>query len=302
MNWRRSFYWTLRNSLRSVAVAAGIWKQRRSLAVLAIGQSNMEGNYGPPPARLRKPDRREQVWNFWSHSFTPSRLGQRPFWMTPDGPANCPAFVFCRHLSRRRNVFSNLVLLTSVGKKLEFFLPESVLDHRGWTNGQTCSRHGETLATALFSLSGHARQALRALNRSAYDIILIHQGEGNFTNGMMDDEETYFRKISAFLEELTRNGLRDRSTLVVLGKISSAYVGSDAHARALDRLKAETVAIVEWSGIPAVGGRDLHASPAGLTMLGERYFDQYMALERARMTAGVNALESVSASAPAMAP
>lgn len=262
MNIITSIRFGIRAIILKSAILLGIWSPRPFVAVLAIGQSNMEGRFGPVDPAFTDVDERINVWSLAACRWIPAHLGKEPFYQAKGsrGPANNLAYVFSQTLAEDRGAIIRLVLLARGGVPIETFLP------------------GGDMAPDLLAPRGHAAQALRSLGKSAYDVLLVHQGEANFTDPDFEPAETYADKLRDLLARLTDAGLVNRKTKIVMGEISAGYRGSVEHAKAL-RMLSDHCAIARWSGVETVGLRDgtgnQHATGNGLQLLGERYFRAY---------------------------
>lgn len=251
----------------------------QSINVLAIGQSNMQGRFGP--ATYTDADPNIRVWNFNTEKWQTAKLGVSPFFVSrgEKTPANNLAYVFARELSDKCSLKVNLTILAAFGKRIEYFLPIDVLARHGWKNTERSGVFGDSLADEIFSPRGTASKALRALNAWRYDAVLIHQGEANFDSAG-DDANTYAQKLGALLTELTRRGLTNHDTPTLIGTIDWRYAKSKQDAKAISSLASGHIGAVNWSGIetyPETTGTGMrwHATGNGLQELGDRYFDAY---------------------------
>lgn len=273
-------------------VTAGLFAagaQAATINILAFGQSNMAGRFGPAP-NYSGPDPNIRVWNWQTKKLEPAQLGVFPFWTdrNGNGPANNLAYVFGQNLVKTCKVEVNLTYLATDGAKLEYFLPNDVLKKNSWSNGQTKMYFGPSLADELLSSNSQTRSALIAAGATTYDIVLIHQGEANSLRDG-DTAAVYEKKLKAMINELVTRRFVRRDTKFVLGTINPLYPKADEHKKAVLSLQAPTVAIASWDGIetfdtPKVVG-DRHATGNGLQTLGERYFEKYLYLEGGRCPA-----------------
>lgn len=243
-------------------------------AILAFGQSNMQGAYGPSPsAGIYSPP--IHAWKHSTNAFAASVLGADPF----AAGGNNLAFVFQKELARHTEDENHLTLIAAGGMKLEHFMPAYVLTANGWTNTQS-SVFGASAADELLGAPPKAaRQALQVLGKSQYDIVLGHIGEANTVAG--DSAATQQAKFEALFQDMDLRDMIDLGTTpIILGHINPAYSGSANHAAAIEAFAAAhaMVATVPWDGIETVGGGNAHANGVGLEQLGVRYFDAYRGL------------------------
>lgn len=126
-----------------------------TINVLAFGQSNMEGRFGPAVG-YKDPDPRIRVWNWKNNEWQIAELGVFPFWKARGllEPANNLAYVFAKRLVDECSVNVDLTLLTSGGMRLEYFLPLYVIRKHGWSNRQATAHFGPTLSDDLLEEQG----------------------------------------------------------------------------------------------------------------------------------------------------
>lgn len=245
------------------------------IAVLAIGQSNMVGRYGPAETVMADS---VKVWT--SSDWVTAVLGQPPFMRDRDtnGVANNLAFVFAEQLAEASQCEVRLVLLASDGKRIEYFLPNFILDENDWENHQESTRFGVSLAEEIFGTHGTAATALDDINASHFDVVLVHQGEANFAP-QAEYPWVYQDKVVSLLDELVRRDVVSDSTQFLLGHINPDYYFSREHRTALESLEYENLSVIEWAGIEDVGSvegtGDAHATGIGLQVLGERYYESF---------------------------
>lgn len=246
--------------------------------ILCVGQSNMEGRYGPPLA----PPAHSQIvraWNFKTAAWLTAQLGQTPFKTLPSStaPAHNLAFEIAHQLAAHCKQDIDVVLLASGGKTIEYFLPNTVLTANGWSNtGQTDPDFGSSLADEILGASGTARAALTAAGHSTFKAVFVHQGEANFTNG---NDAAYGAKLAAFKNELVTRSFIGSSTPFIVGQINPAYAYAADHAAALAALGYPTYV---WDGgvesiNMTVDATNNHATGHGLQTLGIRAADAYFA-------------------------
>lgn len=244
-----------------------------SVAVLAWGQSNMEGAYGPSPSSgVYSPTIR--AWSLASNAFETATLGASPFRIGSPTPNNL-AFVFCKELARHIETAVDLVLIAAGGMKIEHFMPNTVLSANGWTNSQT-SIFGASAADELMGTGGVALNALGSLGKSAFDVVIMHQGEAN-----VDSASVYLAKLEAQYAEMANRGLLTLGqTPIVMGYINPSYSNAADHGAAVASFVSahSKCGSVPWSGIQTVGGGNNHATGLGLEQLGVRYFNAFSAL------------------------
>lgn len=242
----------------------------------------MRGAYGPSPSSgIYSPS--VYSWNLATDSFGSAVLGTSPFLSGTPTPNNL-AYVFAKELARHHEEEIYLTLIASDGKKIEYFLPNSVLSANGWVNSQTDPFFGSSGAEELMGATGDAALALAALGKSRYDVVLQHQGEANIsiTDGnIADTAAAYEAKVAALYEQLDSRGLIDLgSTPILIGHINPDYPVAGNHASAISTYAGATpkVSTVGWSGVDTVGGTNKHATGLGLEQLGIRYFNAYAAM------------------------
>lgn len=252
------------------------------ISVLAFGQSNMEGAYGPSPISISSISK-VKSWSLSTNTWANADLGVAPFRASSGGVTpNNLAYVFCMELARQFNEDIRLVLIAVGGMKIEYFMPNYMLTANGWTNSQTSTLFGSSASPALMgalSSGGEAVPALDSLGTDRFDIVLMHQGEANAVAG--DSATDYENKLNALFADLNTRGIIEfNDTYLLLGNINSSYSGASAHATAIDNFASNhsRSATVEWSGLETVGGGNLHATGRGLDLLGRRYFNEYMEL------------------------
>lgn len=256
-------------------------RAREPIAVLAIGQSNMLGKYGPAGHIISD---RVQVWV--DRSWRRAVLGEPPFQRdrTNNEAANNLAFVFATKLAEHEQRDVRLVLLASDGKRIEFFLPNTVLRRNEWENNQRSRSFGTSLADEIFGVSGAATTCLHDLGKSHFDIVLIHQGEANFAP-VAEYPWVYRDKVKALIQEFHQRKLTAGSTQFILGHINPRYHFAREHRAALLPLSGENVMVAEWEGVEDVGSvansQDAHATGRGLQTLGQLYFEAYLKGEAA---------------------
>lgn len=219
-----------------LALAATVPASASPLNVLAFGQSNMEGFFGPAVG-YDSPDERIRVWDWRQDKWRLAKLGVAPFHRAKGSsePANNLAYVFARLLAQQCDVGVNLTFLAAGGMRIEYFMPPELLAERGWVNTQESKAFGTSLSDELLSPAGDAAMALRATGAYRYDAVLIHQGEANSLKDG-DTAEVYAGKLRALLAEMTWRGLIDPRTPVILGTINGAYPRARDHARAVESL------------------------------------------------------------------
>ena len=252
----------------------------KTVRILAFGQSNMLGAYGPAPkssvsiARLR-------AWDWSSDKWVPAVLGTRPFGniVGTSEPANNLAYVFADQLSETCSVNVDIVLLAANGKRIEYFLPNFILEQSGWVNNQTSPPFGNSLADEILGSNGDAIKALQASGGNLFEIVLIHQGEAN-NEDILKNATPYQKKLNSLFNEIKARKLSDANTSIIVGGINPGYPGGLAHYNAIMDLKSSKVGIVDWTGIEDVGDisseNNQHATGPGLTELGNRYFNEFM--------------------------
>lgn len=266
---------TTLNNVNSGSTRSG----RGAINILAIGQSNMEGRYGPAQSVINH-GRSMEAWDWKANGWVDAELGQLPFGsiLGSAEPAHNLAFEFAQQLSSHCETDTNLVLLSSSGKRIEYFLPEAVLLENGWVTDQTDYNFGSSLSDEIFAQDGDAKTALSALNKKAFDVLLIHQGEGNFS-GALDSVEDYTSKMRALIGALEDEVLIDESTPIVLGTINANYKGASQHAQSVLSLDRANLTVAEWDGIETVGDGNNHATGKGLQQLGIRFFEGFLRLD-----------------------
>lgn len=239
------------------------------------------GRYGPVVAPPPRDDVR--AWDWKQRMFVPAQLGVLPFWPVPKvgGPAANLGYTLACAIADRLRTPVTINLLASDGRRIEYFLPAEVLAARGWVNKQKPCRHfGPSMALHLFGEDSSARLCLQAAGKSAYDLIAVHQGEAQVSNPV-DSAEDILEKYRALIAALRDNDLASPSTEILFGRISPKYKFEGNHAAALEALEKDGIASAEWRDIEdldAIGvSGDAHASGAGLTQLGMRYFEQWCA-------------------------
>ena len=237
-----------------------------TLAVLAFGQSNMGGYYGPAPnGAMMAPT--VNAWNYSSNAWVTANLGAVPFHGGTPTPNNL-AYVACKEIARHTEQPLSFVLLAGNGLRIEYFMPNIVLNANGWTNSQTTPEFGSSLSEEMMGAGGDALTALASLGKTQFDLVLMHQGEAN-------TEAEYADKLEALFQELDRRNLLELGTTpIVLGEINPAYGHAAQHAAIIAAFAAahSSVGIVNWDGyISTVGGGNFHADGAGLEKLGVRY-------------------------------
>lgn len=255
-----------------------------SLPILAIGQSNIEGGFGPAlPAPAH--DKAVRAYNLKTMQWTPAQLGVSPFRniVRSKAPAHNFVFEFAHQYASQCADDADLVLLASGGKRIEFFLPGEVLAANGWTNEQTDPLFGASLSEHIFGAEGAARAALKAAGHEAYGVVLIHQGEANFAQAPIDTLEDYKSKLRLLLSGLQQRALIREDTPVILGEINPTYLGAATHKQALASLVDRRICVVTWDGgvedVKAVtGDNNPHATGRGLSELGKRYFKAFIAM------------------------
>lgn len=255
-----------------------------TVRVLAIGQSNIEGRYGPAisPYDLENELR---AWNWSQDIWVPAELGSLPFAgvVRIKDPANNLAYVFAGKLAMHCQVDVDTVLLASGGKRIEYFLPNYVLEANGWVNEQNAPPFGASLADEILGSTGDAALALQTSEGLAYDVVLVHQGEAN-NEDILENAEPYLAKLRALVAELRLRKLVSEDTPILFGGINPDYRGGEAHRIAIEQLANEGLGVVDWRGIEDVrsvsGESNNHATGNGLTELGLRYFEEYMRLVR----------------------
>lgn len=245
------------------------------IAVLAIGQSNMVGRYGPAETVMANS---VKVWT--GSEWVAAVLGQPPFMRdrVTNGVANNLSFVFAEQLAEASQCEVRLVLLASDGKRIEYFLPNFILERNDWENHQESTRFGGSLAEEIFGTNGTAATALDDINISHFDVVLVHQGEANFAP-QAEYPWVYENKVIALLEEMVRRDIVSNSTQFLFGHINPDYYFSREHRIALESLEYENLSVIEWAGIEDVGSvdgnGDPHATGRGLQALGERYYETF---------------------------
>lgn len=260
--------------------------ESESLTILAVGQSNMEGLFGPVETSSVPG---VQVWDHVDDSWKPAVLGIKPFKQARNmaGPGNNIAFVFAREAMLRCNLESvNLVFLASGGKRIEYFLPEDTLTDKKWINPQSSNEFGSSLADEIFSDGGDTKLALQSIGRKNFDIVLVHQGEANVTikaGPPIDSAELYASKIQAFISELQKRGLVLNESPVILGTINPGYQHAQNQWDGAQLLVSDSVRIVKWENVESIGELentgDKHATGRGLERLGLDYFDAYQQIK-----------------------
>lgn len=263
----------------TVLVASPSVNVAEPFRVLAIGQSNMEGRYGPPapPSETRQ---RLRAWNWSADEWRPAILGELPFrpMVRILTPANNLAYVFAGIVADRCQVDVDIVLLAAGGKRIEYFLPQSVLEANSWENAVDTHPFGKSLADEILGETGDSRQALEASGGSTFDVVIVHQGEAN-NQDILKDSEPYEQKLRALVQELRARDLVSAATPIIFGGINPQYVGAAAHQNVLERLAEEGFGVVVWEGVEDVrsvsGEGNFHATGHGLTQLGERYAKEY---------------------------
>ncbi len=254
-----------------------------TLPILAIGQSNLEGRYGPAltvPAHKRT----VRAFDLAARQWSDAKLGRNPFKTIVRStiPAHNLVFEFAHRYASICDDDADIVLLASGGKRIEFFLPGEVLAENGWRSEQTDPDFGNSLAGEIFAADGAAKQALAAAGHAAFEVLLIHQGEANFADPPMDAPEAYALKLRRLIEELERRGLIRPTTPIVLGEINPLYLGAWLmHRQALANFTDARTRVVRWdAGIECakavIGENNSHASGRGLAELGKRYFEAYV--------------------------
>ena len=250
--------------------------------VLAIGQSNMEGRFGPAAAPSDSAAR-IFAWNWSVEEWAPAVLGSIPFrpLFAGSGAANNLSYVFANEISQECDIDVYTVLLASGGKRIEYFLPNFVLRDNGWENNQSDSRFGNSLADEIMGQDGTAAVALRSSGGGVFDAVLIHQGEANNLD-IIEEPGVYQAQIRALISELRRRRLVGDDTAIIVGGINPGYPGGEAHQLAINELRHEGIGVVSWQGVEDVGDiigdNNQHATGRGLTELGIRYFEEFMRL------------------------
>jgi len=250
------------------------------ISVLAIGQSNMEGRYGPMPTQF-PPTKNVRFWDWKAKSLVPAELGKWPLNHVVGNkrPAGNPAYSFAHAVAQAKGCEVNVGFYASGGKRIEFFLPDSVLEKNGWENNQDCNQFRRSIAPMFFE--GNAASFLEASRSSRVDVAIIHQGEANFSP-VPDEPEEYAKKVVSLLEELRTSGLIANSTPILLGHISPYYHHAPKHREALSMIDDPMVQVVEWDGIETmadIGAKgNAHATGTGLHELGLRYAEKYLSL------------------------
>lgn len=285
--------------VRLLALMICLLLQTPSLAavhILAVGQSNMEGRFGPAPNTTADP--RIQLWDWYKREFNTAELGEFPFYPDPKigEPANNLVFAFARRLVEKCDTNIYITLIAAGSMKIEFFIPQPILDSHSWKNTQYWRFFDQSASDELFSPTGTAIAALQASGGNRYDILLMHQGEANFAQeGDIDSAGQYAGKVKTFIQALTSRGLLRRESLSILGTINAKYPGAQSQHQAVMSLQTPTTGVATWEGIevfdtPGVPG-DRHATGSGLEELGSRYFDTYW-----RMSGGTCPDNSVATS------
>ncbi len=244
------------------------------LTVLAVGQSNMAGFYGPalaPPSH----DQVVRAWDWHSAKWVTATLGRRPFRSAiGGGPAHNLAYEAAQQLAAQAKINVDVALFASNNKRVEYFLPNSVLRARGWANNQTDRDFGTSLSDEILGYSGSGRQALDACDCPCFDVVLDHQGEANAG----DTAQEFAAKKIAFISELRTRRLIRSDAQIILGCINPSYgAWAVTHANALQLIAANDahVHVVRWEGVEDVrsitGEDNHHATGKGLAQLGRAY-------------------------------
>jgi hypothetical protein len=252
----------------------------KPISILAIGQSNMVGRFGPSDGSS-PPSEAARAWDYKADKWTKAVLGKRPFWPAKGAPgaAGNLAYTFAQLLAKKCGGPVYLVILASGGKRIEYFLPEDVLAEHGWTNKKESRQFGSSLADEIMDEAGDAKRALSDIGAVSYNVLLVHQGESN-SAGNGDLYAVYAQKAQALLKALRRSGVINEDTVSIFGEISRGYARSAEQRAALRKIQG--IGVVPWDGIETfdklAGNHNRHATGRGLNELGHRYFDTYMRL------------------------
>lgn len=250
-------------------------RSRTAISVLAVGQSNMEGKFAPAVGGF-VPSHNVQFWDWRRQRYVAAKLGESPLFKDKetDTPAGNLAYSFAHMVAICTARPVKVSFYASGGKRIEFFLPVSVLRGNDWINDQTCGRFHGSLAPFIFD--GNARESLIQASATYFDVVIIHQGEANTP----DEPASYAMKLEAFIAELRACGLITVNTPILMGHINSGYRFAHHHRSALGLVRDPSVKVVEWDGIETMQDRgsplNLHASGLGLHQLGLRYAASYL--------------------------
>ncbi len=260
---------------------------QETLRVLAVGQSNMEGRYGPSVDRWQYPAIPEiRAWNYMKKSFGTAELGAVPFSLNQKGtrPANNIAYVFAQrvHDDLGRNV--DITLLTESGRRIEYFLPEAVLQENGWESDRSAAPFGASLGEEIFAPDGDASLALP--DGAVYDVVLVSQGAANFNRDVFPVEtaDEYAAKLRAFIGALYASELINTTSAILFANINPKYLYADIHREALKQVVDFQTGFIEWRGILDVedyrqdGEFDRHATGWGMNDLADRYYLKFLEL------------------------
>ena len=258
-----------------------------TVRVLAVGQSNMEGRFGPASHYYQYPSIPEiRSWDYVEDRWEQAHLGERPFSMndTGDKPANNASYVFAQRVRDEFGDNVDVTLLASGGKRIEYFLPNYLLNRHGWVNTQSSPNFGNSLADEIFGHTGDAKIALPP--GEVYDVVLFLQGEANFNRNQVPVESAaeYAHKMTVFVDELWNRDYIDESSVVIFSNINPKYEYAHIHREALQMVISDQIDVIEWRGLLDVGDyRDdgvgnNHATGWGLSDLADRYFQKYLEL------------------------
>jgi hypothetical protein len=243
------------------------------LLILAIGQSNMRG-YKQATGGNKTIPANALVWNNdelrSGNKFIPMRFGKYPLnVIAKDGNyANNLAMSFCRAASATYT--PKLFMVAKGGHPIESFIPKPVRVAKNWPIPAGKS----DLAPYIYNSRVGAARVLIAAKKKKFDVVIFHQGEANGNN----DPETYYKKFEDLRFRLIRFGFISENTKIITGGISPIGPFYSAHKSTMLLLAANysNVKFVDSVGAE-VSVDDVHFTGQGLTTLGQRYWQEFIA-------------------------
>ncbi|MCI5042302.1 MAG: sialate O-acetylesterase [Donghicola eburneus] len=244
------------------------------MRILAFGQSNMQGRFGPSDSYM-PPNPRVRVWNYKKQVWQTATLGKFPFFQANncEGAAGNLAYHFSHLIAKYHRRSTDLVLLASDGKRIEFFIEPERLKENGWR----CEYRDRVPFGKSMSLHLSGGLAEKAHKLGPYDIVIVHQGEANF-KAPADSPKDYQKKLEVLLIQLRDSGVIGSGTKVILGEISQKAPNREKHSFAIKSLSSPNLAISDWGNADLVSNDRLHADGNGLKSLGQSYMEAYLSL------------------------